>query len=149
MKILEKHLTSRLADYYKGSGYQILQEVRLYPREIDLLLFDPIAVDLIAVEVKLSDWRKAINQAMLNKLYSHFSLIAITSNAVNHLPLNLLEERGLGLIEIDARGRNNKNFRAILKAERSRETNRLLLREIYNRFVNEYGVDNYVCREGA
>lgn len=143
MKISEKTLVRVLAQYFEKQGFCILQEVRIYPREIDLILFDPWTIRIISVEVKRADWRKAFSQAILNKLYSHFSLIAIKSEAAARIPSELLRENNIGLIEI---GRNGGiyNFRLIEQAGMSKDTNRLFIRHLFNCFADKFGE---VCNE--
>lgn len=142
MKTSEKKLVKVLVHHFKKCGFHILKEVRLYPREIDILLFDPSTIRIISIEVKLSNWRKAFSQAMLNKFYSHFSLIAIKSEAAAHLPLELLRKNGIGLIEISIY-RGTCNLRLVEHALMSKETNRLFLRYLLSRFVDKFGEDCY------
>ena len=138
MKTSEKTLVKVLTQHFEKQGFNILQQVRIHPREIDLLLFDPLTIRIISVEVKRVNWRKAFSQAILNKLYSHFSLIAIRSDAAARIPSELLRENSIGLIEI---GRNSGkyNFRLIEQAGISKETNRLFIRHLFNRFSDKYG----------
>lgn len=138
MKNSEKTLVKVLAQYFEKQGFCILQEVRIHPREIDLILFDPWAIRIISVEVKLANWRKAFSQAILNKLYSHFSLIAIKSEAAARIPSELLKENNIGLIGISRNG-GIYNFRLIEQAGISKNTNRLFIRHLFSRFADKLG----------
>lgn len=143
MKSSEKTLVKVLARYFEKQGFCILREVRIHPREIDLLLFDPWTTRIISVEVKRDNWRKAFSQAILNKLYSHFSLIAIKSEAAARIPSELLKENNIGLIEI-GKSRGIYNFRLIERAEMSEDANRFFIRHLFSRFADEFGE---VCNE--
>ena len=63
---LELELIKPVSDYFKKQGYKLKHEIKIGFCRADLLAFKKDEV--IAVELKLKDWKKAIVQAKNYKL---------------------------------------------------------------------------------
>ena len=61
--------------------------------------------DVIAIEVKVSDWRKATHQAIRNTIVAHRSYVALPS-AIAYRVRNeeLIQSFGIGILSVDAGG---------------------------------------------
>jgi len=101
-RIKEKTLTTRLAKYFESQEYKVYKEVRIPakpPRYIDLLAING---KMVAVEVKVSDWKTALRQANIYTLIADKVYIGIWKEKEKAVikNLSLLEHFGIGLITI-------------------------------------------------
>lgn len=55
--------------------------------------------ELVGIEVKLTDWRRAIGQAQLNAAYFDRTYIALPANPRRRVDLALLDRLQVGLLE--------------------------------------------------
>lgn len=63
--------------------------------------------DVVAIEVKVSDWRKAISQAVRNKVLAHRSYIALPTTLARRVSEEtILRTHGIGVIAISEDGVN-------------------------------------------
>lgn len=78
-------------------------------------LWKEILPEIITIEVKVSNWKKAIQQATRNQIFSHRSYIALPYNLAHKIKSNRsFQYSGIGLLSI----RDEENI-AILKQSRS------------------------------
>lgn len=86
--------------------YEPFQEVRThgeestYRKSIDILFKDKENGVLIAVEVKMSDWKRAMRQAALNTSYCHYSYVAIPYHLAEKIDRDTFRQLGIGLIGV-------------------------------------------------
>src|SRR5439155_10828360 len=59
--------------------------------------------EIVAVELKLRDWRRAVWQAVHNRQVATYSYIALPSKCVSAVDKLALAKLGLGLIRVDVR----------------------------------------------
>ena len=104
IKIKEKTLENGLARHYRAlATYNVKKQVCLSQKHIDIILVEINTKEILAIEVKISDWRTAIRQANLNKMACHKSYVAIW-HEFSHRALqkrDIFEDLGIGLIVID------------------------------------------------
>jgi hypothetical protein len=61
--------------------------------------------DVIAIEVKVSDWRKATHQAIRNTIVAHRSFVALPSTIAYRVRNEeLIQSFGIGILSVDAGG---------------------------------------------
>jgi hypothetical protein len=100
----ESEMLVPILGLYPKSGYIWLQEVPLGRKKIDLVCIprhEP-RVELVAIELKISDWRKALWQACVNLQVAHRSYIAIWHEFA-HRPSRhkeLIDSYGVGLMVV-------------------------------------------------
>ena len=75
-------------------------ELPFYEYSIDLYGFAPRKDTTIAFELKLYDWRRALQQALLYQLCSDFVYIAMPENSAHRVNLSELQAHGIGLIAV-------------------------------------------------
>lgn len=76
-----------------------------------------ILPDITAIEVKVSDWRRAIQQAARNRVLAHSSYIALPANiAKRAMSDSAVSSMGLGILEID----QNDRVRVLKVARKSK-----------------------------
>lgn len=111
----EEELRKPVHEYFKKKEYIIFDEVKLFSRNIDIVA--KRRNDVITVELKLHDWKKAINQACLNQRVSDYSFVALPEpmwNRIDRRIYTLSFEQGIGLLSVDGVARQ------IMRPERSK-----------------------------
>lgn len=94
-KVLRKidYLQERGILYSRGNSYGIHKSWR------------DVLNNLIAVEVKVADWKKAISQAIRNTVFTHRSFVALPTSAAERAAQDLnLNRFGIGVISIAPNG---------------------------------------------
>ena len=104
LKLKEKTIENGLAKYYRAvAGYDVKNQVWLSQKRIDIVLIEQNTKEILAIEVKIYDWKTAIRQANLNKIACHKSYVAIW-HEFSHRALqqrDTFEDLGIGLIVIE------------------------------------------------
>lgn len=112
---MEASLRDPVGQHYRQEGFAVRHEVNLNGRYADLVAHR--AGEVVAVELKLEDWREALAQAMHYQLAAHKAYIAMPLNQAI-LPLrqrSRLERQGVGLLAVHALG----EVRTLLEARES------------------------------
>ncbi len=86
-----------------------LVQASVIVREYDRFSLDPawrrILPEVVAIEAKVSDWRKAIAQAGRNQLFSHRSFVALPSAVAERASeADSLRNLGLGVLAVEEDG---------------------------------------------
>ncbi|MFH0860076.1 MAG: hypothetical protein V1921_02650 [Candidatus Altiarchaeota archaeon] len=86
-------------------GFEPFEEVRTHPeksyrKSMDLVFKRKSTGRLTSVEVKVSDWRRALRQAALNTSYCHYNYVAIPHNLAARLDVGTFRELGVGILSI-------------------------------------------------
>lgn len=59
--------------------------------------------EIVSVEAKVSDWKKAANQAIRNKLFSHYSYVAFPKKVANRVKSEIIfKDNGIGILGIES-----------------------------------------------
>lgn len=77
----------------------------------------PIAREVVAVEVKLKDWRRGYRQANRYKSFAHKVFLALPSSEAKKVDIDVLKECNVGLISYFA-GENKKKILYAPRAEK-------------------------------
>lgn len=88
-----------------GIEYNIFAEVPFIRKSVDLI-FSCVNDDiLIAVELKISNWKRALKQAAENQLFADYAYVALSADAIPKRKRSAMEEQfilfGVGLISVD------------------------------------------------
>lgn len=94
----EKDLVDLLDESFRMRGFGTAREVRMLSKFIDLVAYNPIDEGLIAIEAKLSGWRRAFQQAMTYRICADSVYIAIPAGISHRVDMELLKMYGIGLI---------------------------------------------------
>ncbi len=97
--ISEKRLVNVLRNYLRRNNYTKCQ-VRHYEKRIDLVMVCSDSGELCAIEAKTENWKRAIEQAVVNLAVAERSYIAIYSNFAHRVSLEELDKNGIGLISV-------------------------------------------------
>ncbi|MDR3725270.1 MAG: hypothetical protein P4K83_12405 [Terracidiphilus sp.] len=102
----EAQLLTPVAEFAKRSGFRLqLPEMPFYEYRIDLYGFSKSKDATVAIELKLHDWKRALEQAMLYQLCSDFVYIAMPEDAASRVDLPELEKEGVGLLAVQRTGK--------------------------------------------
>lgn len=109
-----KYLANVVLKNYINQGLLIKKDNSFYVR---ISKFDTDEFKLIAVEVKLSKWKEAFNQATYYKKFADYSLVALYEKYIKNVNLQLFRDNNIGLITVD----NNLEFDILRKPKINRE----------------------------
>lgn len=128
----EVELAAPVARFLRNRAFTLQKlEVPFYEYQMDMYGYSRARNLTVAVELKLTRWRRAVEQALLYQLCSDLVFIAMPRLEVRRVDLGLLADLGIGLI-----GVGMQRSREILPAEPSG-----VLREHYRNeflvFLNE------------
>jgi hypothetical protein len=79
-------------------------ELPFYEYRIDLFAFSQALALTVAIEMKLTRWRRAVEQAILYQLCADRVFIALPERTISRVDGGLLRRYGLGLIAVRASG---------------------------------------------
>jgi len=137
-KLLEKEVNILMADSFREKGYLVLQELRLHPCEMDLVILDRNSLKISTFEIKRNNWNYLLKQAKRTRLYSHYSVAVMPSTMKKNVPLKEFRKQGIGVAFYNYLD-NKFDFRLACKPKKSGEINRGLKQLIYRSFYNQYG----------
>jgi len=133
----ERDINDVLAQELRSAGYWVLQEVRVPPNELDLIVLDPLTLHLTCFEIKRNNWKTLLQQAVKTRLYGHYSIAVLPKPKNNTIPLGEFEKRGVGVLYFY--NTNGKfEFLQSIKPEFNTTCNRFLKRNLYKRFGGIY-----------
>lgn len=116
---LERDLLVPVMHYLRDIGCQkVISELRFFDRGIDVYgVRDSRPRKTFAVELKLSDWKRALQQAAVYQLCSDFSYVALPLRSILHIDLVPFKECGVGLLVV----RPDCSVGVVLEAQKSAE----------------------------
>src|SRR6266481_7629111 len=97
-KRLEREINDLIATELRETGLLVLQEVRLHPCEMDIVLLDPSTLRLATLEIKRGNWRAVLSQAARAQRYCHFAIAVLPISLRDRTPVEEFVSRGIGLI---------------------------------------------------
>jgi hypothetical protein len=109
----EEDLREPVHRYLESLNYRWKDEVRLFSREIDVVGRKQNTI--LAVELKLKDWNRALQQAYLDLRVSNYSSIALPEqiwSRVDPKLFSLAASYGIGLISVDGQAKQIMRPRA-------------------------------------
>ena len=129
----ENSLKELFLSYIAKKGYQCNTEVKILERRIDIV--GKKRKKTTAFELKISDWKKAIQQAMTTKLCVDYSYVVFSSDFEHRLDYSDFSERGIGLFLVSDKGEIKK----AIEPKRSKLINPSLYRYIINKLDGQNG----------
>ena len=98
----EHDLVLAVARYLRNQAFRLqMEEVPFYEYRMDMYGYSRRKDLTVAVELKLTRWSRAVEQALLYQLCSDLVYIAMPASAASRVDLPLLERHGLGLISVE------------------------------------------------
>lgn len=97
----EADLFEPVARFAKRRGYCLqTAELPFYEYRIDLYGFSRKKNTTVAIELKLNDWRRALEQTMLYQLCADLVYIAMPESSAKRVDKSELQSNGVGLIAV-------------------------------------------------
>ena len=97
----EEDLAVPVARYFRNRAFRLQSsEVPFYEYRIDMYVYSQREDLAVAVELKLTRWSRALEQALLYQLCSDLVYIAMPQKEIRRVDLKVLEEHGVGLIAV-------------------------------------------------
>ena len=114
--IYEEDLKGGLKTFFRSHGYKAYTEVRMINRWVDLVAVKEDEV--VAVELKISDWKQALRQAVAYQLGADYTFVAMPFKHAckAHKNRYWFQKEGVGLIAIRP---HHKDIRIFLEPDRS------------------------------
>jgi hypothetical protein len=127
---LEIELVKPVSDYFNKKGYVIKREIRIGYCRADIVGFKNNQV--ISVELKMNNWKKAIIQAKNYQLGSDYVYIGFPLQKIYNVirkAESILKNEGIGLISINEK---TTKVNIVIKPKKSKRLiARITLNEIY------------------
>jgi hypothetical protein len=118
----EREMYSPLESFFRKKGFQTFREVPLLTRRIDLVCINRGSV--VAVELKVKNWQKALQQALSYRLCANRVYLAVAKQFVHRVDCSMCEDFGIGVLGVDG------NVNVVLEAMLSPIIHASLLRRI-------------------
>jgi hypothetical protein len=98
----EQDLLAPVSGFARRKGFRFQQaELPFFEYRIDLYGFSRPTSETIAIELKMTDWKRALYQSMIYQLCSDYVYIAVPLKSARRVDLSILEAHGVGLIVVD------------------------------------------------
>lgn len=88
---------------YPERDYIKKREVPLISRKIDLLMLELSSNEIIAIEVKVTNWRKALKQASCYLLCADRAYVALWHDFIHRINPQAFDKEGIGLLEVNGK----------------------------------------------
>ena len=116
---LELELTKPVSDYFRNHGYLVRNEIKIGYCRADLVAFKQDEV--VAIELKLNDWKKGLIQAKNYQLGADFVYLAVPlfkSYSFLRKAEYYIKKEGIGFLIV---AENNCEVRKIIDAKPSKK----------------------------
>lgn len=102
LKIAEKTLLKPVKRFLKERGcLSVVPELQFVDRGIDLYAYTEQGQCSYAVELKVTDWQKALRQAAIYQLCADLCYVAMPSEYATRADLNDFRDAGVGLLSVE------------------------------------------------
>lgn len=122
--IIEEELFQPIRRLFSAKRYLIKREIPFNGKTIDVLLMDRKTHRLIAIELKVHKWEKALRQAAVYQLCASQVYIALWHKHINEMNKELIANYGIGIIEVKRTGKNTLKSEIILPPKQPKLLNR-------------------------
>ena len=126
-KMLEEDLREPVREYFKNKNFSVFDEPKLFSRGIDVIAKK--GSSLIAVELKVEKWKRAIQQAYMDLRISNFAYVALPEGKWERIDRRIFLEaynHGIGLLSV------NGNVNQIMRPVQSNKIQPKLRRQFLN-----------------
>jgi hypothetical protein len=97
----EAELYNPVSRFFRTKGFKLqLPEMPFYEYRIDMYSFSKKTDSTVAVELKLTDWRRALEQAMVYQLCADLVYVAMPTRITNKIDKLAFSSQGVGLIGV-------------------------------------------------
>jgi len=129
-KIFESEIVEKLIHNSYEKGWYYTTEVPFYRSKIDFVTVNPRNKEVIAIEAKISNWYRAIQQATSYTLCANKVYLAMWHEFAHRVNRDFLDRYGIGLMSV------NGTVDVLHKARKSRDANNELIKATRNFVLN-------------
>ncbi len=109
----ENDFVKNIIVFLREYDFKVKTEIPNMGQSIDIVAYK--GKWLTAIEVKMHDWRRAINQCETHELIVDFIYIAIATKSISEKLKDFASERGYGILHYN-NNNHKKNIDLVLKA---------------------------------
>lgn len=99
--MIETDITDAVEAKLMLHGLRTAREVQMLSKFIDLVAYNISSGNLIAIEAKLHNWRRALQQAMTYRLCADSVYVAMPAETINRVDFEIFGHHGIGLVVVD------------------------------------------------
>lgn len=96
----ESRMLPAVCAYFKQQYDKHQTELQFYEHRIDLYGYSAERNSTVAVELKLRNWRRALEQALVYQLCSDYVFIAVPTSTAQRIDVEQLRNHGIGLLSV-------------------------------------------------
>lgn len=96
----ESLMLPAVREHFKPKYGRHRLELQFYEHRIDLYGYSVETDCTVAVELKLRNWRRALEQALVYQLCSDYVFIAVPATTAKRIDLQELRSHGIGLLAV-------------------------------------------------
>lgn len=85
----------------KNHGFRVFSQVPLKTRRVDLVCVPHTGTTMTAIELKVKDWKRALEQALGYTLFADKVYVALPREYTHRVQNEILDEYGIGLLGVD------------------------------------------------
>jgi len=100
----EDEIIDNIKLFFEKKGFRVITEVPLLTKRIDIICLKNGINEIIAIEVKIQNWKRGLQQASVYRICSDFVYLAIHRDFSHRVDIKLLQRAGIGLIVVDEDG---------------------------------------------
>lgn len=100
----EADMVNMIKAFFEKRGFKVTTEVPMLSKRIDIVCLRTETQEVIAIEAKLQDWKRGLQQASTYRIGSDFVYLAVHRNFSHRVDKNLLQKMSVGLIVVDQNG---------------------------------------------
>lgn len=100
--MIERQIVNDVKRHLGERRYTVFEEVPLISRMVDVVGWLESSDELILIEAKVSNWRRALEQASIYLLCGDYVYIAMARQYVQRVDQDQLEHLGIGLLSVNA-----------------------------------------------
>lgn len=82
--VAEKNMQNYIVKHFKR--YKHKEQVPFFKKRVDFVYIDN-NMKITAIELKIRDWKRGINQIDSNQLFAHFSYLGIWHENISNIPI--------------------------------------------------------------
>jgi hypothetical protein len=105
MLIRESLIKNRLATHFSSKRLKVFDEVPFLDKRIDVLGYSRKNRKFVAVEAKIANWQKALEQALTYRLVANEVYVALWHENVKRMDLRHFSDFGIGVLDVNCKVR--------------------------------------------
>jgi len=126
---LEEDIEEDVSKFIEERGYDVYPQVQVLGRRIDLLGIRKRR--MLAVELKIRDWKHAVYQAYLGSLCANLVYVAVPDSTIPIVERRVFVENGVGLLSVD------RGVEVIVEAQELNNVHPILQHSIAESLTND------------